>query len=226
MAGALKQVQDELQINVTTVQAYAFCGISDNNIRDQIPSFNKTCSAGKTFCLIAPNGAVSPCPLVPDIYGNVFDTAGLLGAWRAMHDWRDNSFLPIECASCHHRNTCAGGCRYDAKIAGGTYKAPDPYCNFKNTPVLPKRRLSSRNMLSRYRVHPSIQARPESFGGIIYLRGGKWSAVDSVVLSMLQKIDAEYSRQDFSTALHVSESEANKTMNFLADKGFLLEAKN
>ena len=45
MASELKRIKAELGMNVDSVQAYAYCGIDDNSIREDFPIFNKTCSA-------------------------------------------------------------------------------------------------------------------------------------------------------------------------------------
>jgi radical SAM protein with 4Fe4S-binding SPASM domain len=226
MASELKRIKAELGLNVDTVQAYAYCGIADDNLRVELPIFNKTCSAARTFCMIAPNGAVRPCPLVSDIYGNALDDAGLVGAWQKMRDWRDDSMLPKQCRDCSHKATCAGGCKADAKHANGSYGRPDPYCNFTHATVIPKVRIEIKELKSSYCLNPKVQFRPESFGGIAYVRGAKWCPMDHRLFSALQKTGANYTTTDFARDLETEVVEANRTMNFLVRKGVLIESNN
>lgn len=226
MASELKRVRDELGMRVDTVQAYPFCSLADGEIREAIPAFSKTCSAAKTFCMVAPNGQVRPCPLVSDVFGNVMDRGGLLGAWRAMRSWRDDSLLPPQCLDCRHKSSCAGGCKADAKHSGGGYRHLDPYCDLKNVPVMPKTMRKSVDLSSRYRANPKVRLRSEAFGGIIYVRGAEWCAVDGRLYGMFQKPTAVYRREDFARELGVSDSEANRTMNHLVEKNLLVEFAN
>lgn len=226
MAAELKRIKGELGLNVDTVQAYAYCGLADNNLRAELPVFNKTCSAARTFCMIAPNGAVRPCPLVSDIYGNALDESGLVGAWQAMRGWRDDSMLPEQCSGCRHKATCAGGCKADAKHAGGSYGRPDPYCNFKHTPLIPKVRIDRTELHPAYRVNPRVRFRPESFGGIAYVRGTTWCPVDHRLYGTLTRAGASYTTADFARDLEVEAAEAGRTMDFLFRKGVLMASNN
>jgi len=227
MASELKRVKAELGINVDSVQAYAYCGIDDNSIREDLPIFNKTCSAARTFCMVAPNGEVRPCPLVSDVYGNVADNNGLVNAWRAMKSWRDDSLLPKQCLECGHKTTCAGGCKADGKHSGGSYGSPDPYCNFKHMPVLPKKiSLEKKKLQSSYEVNPKLRFRTESFGGVVFVRGLRWCATDQALYAALQKPSARYSVSDFARAMKIPDVDAEHTMRFLIGKGVLVESKN
>jgi radical SAM protein with 4Fe4S-binding SPASM domain len=226
MAAQLKRVKDELGLAVDTVQAYGFCTLDDTAIRGEIPAFNKTCSAGKTFCMVSPTGEVRPCPLVSDSYGNVHTSGGLLAAWRAMKTWRDDSLLPSECRGCRHKSTCAGGCKADAKHSRSGYGHLDPYCNPDRIPAMPNTKRPAHEMPLLYTVNPGAKSRPEAFGGLLYVRGSQWCALDARLYAMLQEPAAVYSRDVFASRLGISPTQANDTMHFLASKNILVKSKN
>lgn len=221
MAADLLRVKADLGMSVSTVQAYAYCAVADSEVREQLSCFDRTCSAGKTFCVLAPNGDVSPCPLVPEVYGNILQTDGLGNAWRAMKMWRDDTFLPDQCTVCAHKRTCAGGCRYDAYISSGSYKAPDPYCDLRNVPVLKEKPTIKRTLSTTFRPHPGIRSRPEAFGGILYRSGGRWVPVDASLFGIMTAPGATYTLRDFAYSLAVRDEVAGKTVGYLLANGFL-----
>lgn len=223
MARQLQRVKHELGMRVSTVQSYAYCGLSVENIREDIPSFNSTCSAAKTFCMISPSGLVRPCPLVSDSYGSVLTSGGLIDAWQSMKSWRDDSFMPSECSNCMHKATCAGGCKADAKSAYGSYSSPDPYCRLSAIPIIPQRERIWEEHLAQYQFNSKIKSRFESFGGILYQSDARWLAVDSKLYNLSQRQDMLFTREDFATALGVSLLEADKTMTLLLEKKILIE---
>jgi len=219
MLSELKRAHDILGIRIDTVQAYPFCSFMDHSLRNQVPAYQKLCAAAKTFCMIAPNGDIRPCAIASDAYGNISDSGGLATAWKAMRHWRDDSLIPDNCRVCKHKMSCGGGCRADAKNAHGLYDSPDPYCDINNIPEIFPQRKQEIEMTGNYRLHPHVRLRAESFGGIIYVNGAHWCAVDETIYEMFKHKHEVYARNDFEAKLNVSPQEANRTMNHLFNKG-------
>lgn len=97
----------------------------------------KDCTAGKTKCLIEPNGDVIPCAVFKGIKeyvaGNIRKTS-LAEIWRnsrIFHQFRifDPRSLKGACSTCQHLFQCKGRCPaqriYDS---GNFYQGPDSYC--------------------------------------------------------------------------------------------------
>lgn len=55
--------------------------------------------------------------------------------WERMASWRDESFIPTECADCAHRSRCRGGCRVDGIVKAGTRNCLDNYSDPKRLPI-------------------------------------------------------------------------------------------
>ncbi|MEM2144587.1 MAG: radical SAM protein [Candidatus Jordarchaeaceae archaeon] len=96
------------------------------------------CDAGKSRCLISPDGKVKPCPAFKNcedkyVAGNIKDES-LVNIWNETSKWVDlrqfdYKLVGEPCSSCDSLQKCKGGClaqkllKYDDLYAG-----PDPCC--------------------------------------------------------------------------------------------------
>ncbi len=94
--------------------------------------FRMGCLAGRTYCVITPNGEVQPCPYLPLRVGNVREES-------FSHIWSQAELLkslrrdPLQgtCGRCRWAQRCFG-CRARAYWAsGGNYLAEDPWCGLR-----------------------------------------------------------------------------------------------
>ncbi len=98
------------------------------------------CLAGKSYCRITPDGAVTPCPYMPVTagrlrehpFGEIWRSAPLLEALR-------NPVLRGRCGNCEYRDLC-GGCRARAFASSGDALAEDPWCTYvpETDPPVPR----------------------------------------------------------------------------------------
>ncbi len=91
--------------------------------------FQTGCLAGRTYCVITPNGEVQPCPYLPLTVGRV-TTQSFVEIWEkapVLCDLREAA-LEGACARCRWGKRCFG-CRARAYWATeGNYLAEDPWC--------------------------------------------------------------------------------------------------
>ncbi len=88
------------------------------------------CMAGKNYCRITPDGAVTPCPYLPlpagqlreRSFGNIWGSAPVFQALR-------HPDLQGRCGTCEYSELC-GGCRARAYAATGDLLAEDPWCTY------------------------------------------------------------------------------------------------
>jgi len=87
------------------------------------------CLAGRSYCRIAPEGDVTPCPYMPLSTGNVReqDFADIWNGSRLFNSLRKPSLLG-KCSTCTFRLLC-GGCRARAYAAHQDVLAEDPWCS-------------------------------------------------------------------------------------------------
>jgi len=90
-----------------------------------------SCPAGKYYCRITPEGAVTPCPYMPVSAGSLRERS-FAEIWRSagvFEDLRDPE-LHGRCGACEFRKIC-GGCRCRAYATYGDYLAEDPACGYQ-----------------------------------------------------------------------------------------------
>ncbi len=63
----MKKIKDDFQIEVVSVEANPLCFIDDYKLLEEV-NFNRTCSAGRSFCAIDPNYNIRPCILISEKY--------------------------------------------------------------------------------------------------------------------------------------------------------------
>lgn len=131
LLAALLSRQDEVGIEIKPTCAPQFVRIADRlGISTR---FHTGCLAGRTYCVVIPNGDVHPCPYLPLAVGNVRKTP-FSELWRSAEVLRRLREGPLEgtCGRCHWGKRCFG-CRARAYYAtDGNYLAEDPWCTLRS----------------------------------------------------------------------------------------------
>jgi len=96
--------------------------------------WSSACLAGRRYLRITPRGEVTPCPYLPQVVGDLRQTA-LRDIWeQAPLFARLRSELPGgKCGDCDFRYSC-GGCRARAFAQHGEAMAEDPQCAYVRPP--------------------------------------------------------------------------------------------
>lgn len=129
---ALLTRQQDVDIEIKPTCAPQFVRIADRLGVDT--RFQTGCLAGRTYCVITPNGEVQPCPYLPLTVGRVRDQsfAKIWESASVLHDLRESA-LEGSCGRCHWGRRCFG-CRARAYWAtGGNYLAEDPWCTLRSS---------------------------------------------------------------------------------------------
>ncbi len=92
------------------------------------------CSAGRTSCLIHPNGDVTACGFISEIAGNIREqdiekiwlSADIFKQIRALHE---EDF--VECFHCEHKDTCQVCIGNNYNETGSFIQPSKTYCNFR-----------------------------------------------------------------------------------------------
>ncbi|NSW84310.1 MAG: radical SAM protein [Syntrophothermus sp.] len=109
------------------------CGFLEEEIFQQyLQEESILCPCGKTWCLVKPDGTVSPCEIMTFNAGNVrkqrFETiwegAPIMKAFREFNP----ELLKGVCSTCRYKKVCAGYCRALAVLHTGDFYAEDFTC--------------------------------------------------------------------------------------------------
>jgi len=87
------------------------------------------CAAGRTVCVIGPNGEIRPCITMRINVGNIRKQS-FGEIWKnskVFEELKDRSLLKGKCGSCEFKYSC-GGCRATAYEKYGDYLKYDPSC--------------------------------------------------------------------------------------------------
>ncbi len=89
------------------------------------------CIAGSGYMRITPEGAVTPCPYIPTVAGNVMET-GLGRIWEESGVFRTlrGRAYKGRCKECEYNDIC-GGCRARALAATSDIMGEDPWCEYE-----------------------------------------------------------------------------------------------
>ncbi len=125
---ALLRRQQEIELEIKPTCAPQFVRLAEQ--QHLATRFTMGCLAGRTYCVITPNGEVHPCPYLPLPAGN-------LHRERFADVWRNSPIFatfregPLEglCGTCRWSRRCFG-CRARAYWATeGKLMAEDPWCS-------------------------------------------------------------------------------------------------
>ncbi|MFB3763858.1 MAG: radical SAM protein [Methanotrichaceae archaeon] len=97
---------------------------------DEMRTF--TCQGGRSWCVIMPNGVVTPCDIIPFYAGNIrkekfseiWEKAAVFKTFREF----DPNSLKGVCGGCEYRNICGGHCHALALLFNGDFFGSDPTC--------------------------------------------------------------------------------------------------
>lgn len=127
---ALLDRQQRGDIEIKPTCAPQFIRIAD---RMGIPiRFERGCLAGRTYCVVTPDGEVHPCPYLPVRVGNVKEQqfSKIWAEGEVLHRLREAP-LGGACGRCRWGKTCFG-CRARAYWAsGGDILSEDPWCTLR-----------------------------------------------------------------------------------------------
>ncbi|NIM05234.1 MAG: radical SAM protein [Armatimonadetes bacterium] len=127
---ALLKRQQEGDLEIKPTCAPQFIRVAE---RLGVPiRFHTGCLAGRTYCVVIPNGEVQPCPYLPMRVGNVRERP-FSEIWERAELFRSLREESLEgaCGRCRWGKRCFG-CRARAYWAtGGNYLAEDPWCELR-----------------------------------------------------------------------------------------------
>lgn len=219
---------DLLELNLATgmrvdsLEPYPPTCFPDSQTRELFGK--RRCSAGRASCTIGSNGEVRPCSHSSSVYGSVLDP-GLRGAWSALSDWRNGTYIPEVCLACDSfGRSCNGGCRVEAKNAGSGLGGMDPYCSQGVSRRVERKRPNLAPCLTVTRVVLSskVRFRAEPFGYIIYKNSARWQALDRWLGERLQQ-SQPLGVAEISEHYGVSEKDALDTLTLLLYKDLVRE---
>jgi radical SAM protein with 4Fe4S-binding SPASM domain len=103
----------------------------------QPSSIKGNCDAGKSRCLISPDGTIKPCPAFKNsnnfVAGNIKE-ASMIKIWNESSLWNifrnlDYTKISGQCKSCTQLHNCKGGCPAQRILKyGDVNTGPDPCC--------------------------------------------------------------------------------------------------
>lgn len=214
----LKQIKDELDINVSSVEANPLCFIEDEALISET-GCNRVCGAGRTFCTIDPTGQIRPCGLFNDNYGT-----NLEEAWKAMISFRNDDFLPEKCQNCGKKDKCGGGCKAERKYANGDIKSVDSFANLdyirpvNNTK--PKCFVTDEN---EFVFSNNIFSRKENDGTYL-MKSPKGSIIivdEKTYNFFINNRTSLFMAKDYAACMNVTANDMLETIQYLVYKGFV-----
>lgn len=209
----MKDIKEKPKIKVGSVEAYSHCFISDEDVLEE-SGFNRGCSAGKTFCVISPEGDIRPCIVLSDTYGK-----DLKEAWRKMKFYRDGSLIPKKCHGCKRLSRCNGGCKAQIKHNNNIC---DPYMNEKNKSIFKEQKeisLFDLNDKIELIFPASLRHRSEEFGGILFSSTNSFVTVDSQLFQYItSRIGKTVQFNEFYINNKYKKEDAIKTVSYLIHK--------
>ena len=156
--------QDE-DFSIGVLERYPLCAIKD--LSRYHFAVNRRCLAGVTTLTIGTDGNIRPCPHLDSVCGNILNQ-GIADIWTSMEKWRNKDALSDTCKNCELINQCGGGCKMEAKMAGGD----DPYICLDNLEQVKEqyrnlqRSSTDVTLPECFRLNPNLKWRKEAFGSI------------------------------------------------------------
>ncbi len=206
----LLTIKNSLGLNIYSIEGYPLCFTDNNKLRNDL-GFSRLCMAGKTFCVISPDGEIRPCILLSESYNESLKTA-----WDKMENYRDDSLLPNECSKCNLKDKCAGGCKAERLHANGSYNCLDIIANPKNKDkiTLTTNTYKKISCSGKTFIRPDeILFRTEEFGGIAYYSNSCFAPVTPKLYDFL-KNKQEFTFDEFlnnvNKTIQVSENILNE----------------
>ena len=214
----LKSIKETIGINIYSIEGYPLCFTEDNNLRNEL-GFSRLCMAGKTFCVVSPDGEVRPCILLSETYKE-----NLKNAWDKMSHYRDDSLLPEECLGCKLKDQCAGGCKAERLHSCHDVKAMDM---ISNPSIMHKITLKTNTfkkiecLNKQFKFSDKILFRTEEFGGIIYLNNSSFMAVNSSLYNFAIN-NKNFTFENFKESLNIDNVRAENIINEMIRKKIVI----
>ncbi len=91
-------------------------------------------AVGANYCgplynlVLRPDGTIVPCYSIQERLGNALHDS-IREVWEThpfVKKAREFGFIPKKCKKCSFKTACMGGCRFAAKLIGGSYSSKDP----------------------------------------------------------------------------------------------------
>ncbi|MBU4360692.1 radical SAM protein [Patescibacteria group bacterium] len=119
-------VKENLGMRIDIFEALPKCIFPENVWQKDLSFLDRKCQAGMTVLSIASNGDIHPCSHNRKVYGNLLNSS-ISDAWEKMSNWRDDTYIPIECNECKIISKCLGGCRTTAIAFTKKNNGQDPW---------------------------------------------------------------------------------------------------
>lgn len=110
-------------------------GFFESYISNELPENEMktfTCQGGRSWCVIMPNGVVTPCDIIPFYAGNIHkekfsEIWEKAAVFKTFREFDPNSLKGV-CGSCDYRKICGGHCHALALLFNGDFFGSDPTC--------------------------------------------------------------------------------------------------
>ena len=120
-------LQEDLGIKVDSLHPAVPCMFPEEEQERYRKFFEeRACAAAQGTLTFSPKGDVRACSHEIQIYGNILQDS-LEDILKSMENWKNGTFIPIECSPCEYVNLCRGGCRVSAEANSGDLKGLEPY---------------------------------------------------------------------------------------------------
>lgn len=192
MLYTLKQIHDELGMDIDVMEALPKCAIPEEFVKEGLFFTKRKCQAGLSTAAISASGDVRPCTHNPKSYGNILETP-LKEIWKTMSAWRDMTYIPDDCQNCALLSNCHGACRINAMTMNGSLKGKDIWMTRGIRPdeIIKKRFVSELKPETKVRfMRVDWKFRKESDGfNLIFGRNGRQIAmVNDEVLTLVKNM--------------------------------------
>lgn len=207
-------------LTIGTACPYTPCSINSQEAFD-IYGYQKLCTAGKTSFSIDTDGNFKACPRDSRLYGNIleddFDTV-----YESMDEWRDGSFVPVECKNCKEFSRCLGGCRTDSIPFTGRSDTLDCISDPNNLPLKFTPKQNKRDIAGKvFAFDPSAIIVVESDDSVRLSRGKAYAVVKPKLYSFLKEHSSGFTSETIMSAFNKGNDVAEATIGRLLSEGII-----
>ena len=121
----------ELSCGGSSAPTHFYIGNAGKWGLQELAQFIGGCGAGRLYCAIQPNGLVTPCVFMPNLFVGNLRTSRFDKIWhtnKILRELRNKDLLKPTCGKCESRYLC-GGCRARSFGYFSDYLGPDPGCS-------------------------------------------------------------------------------------------------
>ena len=214
------QARRELNVEITAASPITPCSITTQDAFDLF-AFAGGCEAGKTSYVISAAGKVRACARDFEEYGDFMEEP-FNEIWARMASWRDESFIPAECADCAHKSRCRGGCRVDGIVKTGARSCLDNYSDPKCLPIPFTKQpgyLPTWDYATKFTVPASVQKVKEAAAVRLSYRSGYVYCTES--FSTYLQPEKSFTLDDFCRQFNQSLDDSRAVLKHLFDNGII-----